>query len=149
MFLKITGCWGLTLGLGKMEFSGKTKLVLRHSVQAKLETRCTDNAVQPIHQTDVDVLSTLPDEPNSALCRSSSVSVTVTVIFIRDRRRKRVANQPDYRYRLDNVVCRSCASLTGLQSRSVSLLRNIITGDLYIHVKCNAPLNGFITRYMA
>ena len=22
-------------------------------------------------------------------------------------------------------------------------------GNLYIHVKCNAPLNGFITRYMA
>ena len=22
-------------------------------------------------------------------------------------------------------------------------------GNLYIHVKCNAPLNGFIPRYMA
>ena len=22
-------------------------------------------------------------------------------------------------------------------------------GNLYIHVKCNAPLNGFIARYMA
>ena len=22
-------------------------------------------------------------------------------------------------------------------------------GNLYIHIKCNAPLNGFIARYMA
>ena len=25
----------------------------------------------------------------------------------------------------------------------------IFLGNLYIHVKCNAPLNGFIARYMA
>ena len=26
---------------------------------------------------------------------------------------------------------------------------SIFLGNLYIHVKCNAPLNGFIARYMA
>ena len=25
----------------------------------------------------------------------------------------------------------------------------LFLGNLYIHVKCNAPLNGFIARYMA
>ena len=40
-----------------------------------------------------------------------------------------------------------CFLLIYLFYNDVSIL--IFLGNLYIHVKCNAPLNGFITRYMA